>query len=274
MRIHLVTVVGVNVVILPHMLKHYAALGFDSMRLNVHLENYDDAILHCVREIAWEFKAEIASIFVGKWLLSVNPFLYGHTQRQNPADWFVLADVDELQVYPEDIHTFFERMERDGFDFVEGCVIDRIARDGGFPDVVKDKSIWEQFPLAGMITFPILKANILKVVAAKGFVKLAPGQHSALDGKGCPREQEYIPVHHFKWWNGLKQRLETRIALYQSYEQTIWRESQRFLDYYEQHNGKFDLADPKLFIAESTEEYALWPDVKQQVLAVAKEHGG
>ncbi len=273
MRIHLVTVVGSNAVLLPHMLEHYAALGFDSIQINVHLETYDDPLLDRVQAISREFGAEIASIFIGKWVQTVNPFLYEQTKRHNLADWFVLADVDELQIYTEDIHTLIARVEKDGFDYVEGCIVDRIARDGGFPDVVTSRSIWEQFPLAAMITFPILKANILKVVAAKGFVYLAPGQHAALNGKGCPREQAYIPVHHFKWWSGLVERLKARVAFYRSHDEPIWQESQRFLDYYEERQGRFDLSDPGLFVAESTTEYPLWPEVKRQVLAVAKERG-
>ena len=264
---------GANAVLLPHTLAHYASLGFDSLIVNVHLTSYDDPLLPRVRAIAQEFGAEIGSIYIGKWLKSVNTFLYGQTLCERPNDWFVLADVDEFQIYPEDIRTFFSKMDEAKFDFVEGCVIDRIARDGSLPAVAADRAIWEQFPLAGMITFPILKANILKVVAAKGYVRLAWGQHSALSGRGCPREQQYIQVHHFKWWSGLTDRLEERVEFFKQHGVSIWDESQRFIDYCRQHDGKIDVSDPELFVAESGTEYTLWPNVKERVLEVAKAHG-
>jgi hypothetical protein len=269
-KIHLVTVVGSDVEFLPHMLAHYVDFGFDSLLVNVHLDSYGDALFDRVRKITDKFNGEIWSVFVGKWLQSVNPFLYAHTLRQKPHDWFVLADLDELQVYPEDLRSFFFKMDQSGFDFVEGCIVDRIARDGSLPKLVNDKTIWEQFPLAGLITYPILKANILKVVAAKGFVRLAPGQHSALNGRGCPREQMFIPVHHFKWQEGLVERLQKRVELYKLYGEPIWPESQKFLDYYEQHYGKVDVADPNFFLAESTRKYPLWGVVKDRVLSIAK----
>ncbi len=273
MNIHLVTVVGSDVELLPHMLAHYAGFGFDSLLVNVHLEKYDDPLLARVQEISTEFGAEICSVFVGKWLQCVNPFLYRYTRRQKLSDWFVLADVDELQIYPEDIRSFLTRMDHLGFDFVEGCMIDRVARHGDFPEIVRDKTIWEQFPLAGLITYPVLRANILKVVAAKGFVELAPGQHFALNGRGSPRDEFYIPVHHFKWCKGIVRRLKKRAEFYKLYDEPIWSESQRFVEYYDQHNGKIDVSDPNFFLAESTTDHPLWRSIKKQVLSVAKFHG-
>jgi len=273
MKIHLVTVVGSNVELLPHMLAHYAAFGFDSLVVNAHLESHDDPLFMKIQAIGREFGAEVCSVFIGKWLQSVNPFLYAHTQRQKPGDWFVLADVDEFQIYPEGIRPFFARMDRRGFDFVEGCMIDRVARDGGFPEIKSDEAIWKQFPLAGLVTYPILKGNILKVVAARGFVKLAPGQHSTLGGNRPPRDEVYIPVHHFKWWKGVVERLRKRVELYKLYKEPIWLESQRFLDYYERHNGKIDVLDPSFFLAESTTDYPLWGVVKNRVLSLARSQG-
>jgi hypothetical protein len=162
-------------------------------------------------------------------------------------------------------------MDALGFDYVEGCMIDRIAKDGSFPSVVDDITVWEQFPLAGLITYPVLTANILKIVAAKGFVNLGLAQHSACNGLGCPRECEYIAVHHFKWSKGIVERLRRRIELYKTYGEAIWPESQKFLEYVEQHGGKIDVSDPAFCLAESTTQYPFWEVVKQNVWCTAKE---
>jgi hypothetical protein len=255
------------------MLDHYARLGFDSLTVNVHLDRCSDPLLQEVTTIARSFGAEIGSVFAGKWLQSVNPFLYGHSQRQKPSDWFVLADIDELQVYPTNLRTFFEQMDSLGFDYIEGCIVDRIARDGTLPAVVDDVAIWDQFPLAGLITYPVLRANILKIVAAKGFVNLTPGQHSACNGIGCPRDCQYIPVHHFKWSASVVERLRKRVELYKTFDEPIWPESQRFIDYMEQHCGKIDVSDPTFCLAESAMQYPLWEAVKNRVFFTAKAFG-
>jgi hypothetical protein len=252
------------------MLAHYAELKFDSLLVNVHIERYDDPLLDSVREITKRFHADIDSIYVGKWLQSVNPFLYAHSLRQRPLDWFVLADTDEFHVYPMEIHALLAGMDRLGFEYVEGCLLDRLARDGGFPEIVQSKNIWEQFPLAGLITYPLLGANMLKVVAAKGFVNIAPGQHSAQSGNGCPRDRTYIPVHHFKWSRGIVDRLRKRAEFYKQYGEGLWTESQRFVDYYDKHGGKINVKDPQFCLSESTMDFPSWEVIKRHVLSSAK----
>jgi hypothetical protein len=255
------------------MLAYYADLKLDSLLVNVHVERYDDPLLDSVREIAKCFHADIDSIYVGKWLQSVNPFLYAHSLRQRPLDWFILADTDEFQVYPKEIHTLLAEMDRLGFEYVEGCIIDRLARDGSFPKIERSKNLWEQFPLAGLITYPLLGGNMLKVVAAKGFVAIAPGQHAAQSGKGCPRDRTFIPVHHFKWSKGIVERLRERVEFYKRYREGLWTESQRFLDYCDKHEGKIDVRDPQFFLSESMMDFPSWEVIKRHVLSFAKFRG-
>jgi hypothetical protein len=266
-NIHLVTVVGSHIDLLPHMLHHYRELGVDSLIVNVHLEKYGDPLYEAVLEVTRAYDAEIGCVFAGKWLQSVNPFLYAQSRDKRPKDWFIMADLDEFQVYPRPLRQFLGEMENAGYDYVEGCVIDRISRDGSFPEIKQEVPLWEQFPLAGMITYPLLGANIQKVVAAKGLVKLGLGQHFARNGIGCPREREYIPVHHFKWFKDLVVRLQKRVEFYKAVNESIWVESQRFVDYCETHSGRIDVLDPQLLLAESAKDYVLWDQVKRMVLA-------
>jgi hypothetical protein len=265
MNIHLVTVVGSHIDLLHHMLQHYRQIGVDSLTINIHLETYADPLYGQILDIAKQYDGEIGAVYAGKWLQSVNPFLYGQAREKRPKDWFVVADVDEFQIYPRDLRDFLTEMEECGYDHVEGCFVDRIGKEGSFPEV-SQAPLWGQFPLAGMITYPLLGGNIQKIVAAKGTVKLGPGQHFARNGAGCPRQQEYIPVHHFKWSKGLIERLRKRAGLYKAFDDPIWVESQRFIDYYDAHGGCFDISDPRLLLAECGKEYPLWKYVKELVL--------
>jgi hypothetical protein len=269
MNIHMVTVVGNHLTMFDHMLRHYRDMGVDSLLVNVHLERYGDPLYEDIRVVSRRYHAEIVSVFVGNWLQSVNPYLYRHTMQQAPGDWFLLADTDEFQVYPRDVRATLRVVEEMGFDFVEGFFIDRVDKNGALPDVKSDTRPWEQFPLAGLMTFPLLRGNILKVVAAKGSIGIAPGQHYAYKGSGCAREDCFIPVHHFKWTGGLLERLRRRAAFYRSIGDDLWQESERFISYFETNGGKIDVSDFRFNLQESGTVCGHENELKAKVLADA-----
>ncbi len=272
-KVHLVTVVGSHVELLPHTLSHYTELGVDSLMVCVHLDEYCDPLYSAVCNICQKYSANVVGVYAGKWLRCVNQFLYHEARHAHPDDWFLLADVDELQVYPSDIHELLESLSSDGYDSVEGCLIDRIATDGGFPKVESNMPIWQQFPLGGMITSPILGGDMRKVVAVKGILQLVSGQHFALEGNGCPREKLYVPAFHFKWTAGVVERLERRADFYRNNQDPIWVESQRFIDYYRQHDNRIDVADPNFFIADCSNGYPQWDIVKELMIAQSRYDG-
>jgi hypothetical protein len=251
MKIHFTTVVGSHLSVFDQMLKHYKNLGLESLLVNVNLDQIDDDLYPAVCEICRKYRAEVVSVFVGKWLQSVNPFLYRHTMQQAPNDWFLIADSDEFQVYPEGVEDVLQRAEKEDYDSVLGFVIDRLTRDGTFPSVDENVSVWDQFSLAGLVTFPLLGGNIMKVVAAKGCVEICGGQHFPYSGSPCPRSRICIPVHHFKWTSGLVGRLRDRVAFFKSIGDSLWRESQRLLAHVEQHGGRIDVTDPAFMLAHS-----------------------
>lgn len=267
MALHMTTVVGGDLAVLEHMLRHYKDIGIDSLLINVHLDEYGNPLYGRVRSIARRYRADIVSVFVGKWLQSVNPSLYRYTLSQAPNDWFLLADADELQVYPSPVSSLIAAVEAKGFDFVEGFVIDRIASDGIFHSVRPDASLWNQFPVAGLITFPLIHANVMKVVAAKGSVWLSGGQHYAYNGRGCPRDLHYIPVHHFKWTSGLIARLKARIEFYKSVGDDLWLESERVLSHCARYGERINIDEPAFMLRNSGITCPHETDLKAFVLA-------
>jgi hypothetical protein len=266
-NIHLVTVVGGYVQLLDCMLCHYRDMGIDSLLVNVHLETYGDDIYRDVQAIARRYKAEIASVFIGKWNQSLNPYLYRHTMEQAPGDWFVLADCDELQVYPNGLAETISAADRGAFDYIEGFVVDRVAIDGELRKIDSDQSLWKQFALAGVVTYPLLGGNSLKVAAAKGSTRVLAGQHYALRGKAWPRNLDWIAVHHFKWTEGLLERMRRRVRFYKSVGDDLWMESQRVVDHLEQNGGKINVSDPRFLLSESTERCANEDKLKVFLLA-------
>jgi hypothetical protein len=145
-NVHLVTVAGSHVDILPHMLEHYRGLGIESFFVNVHLSSEADPVYEQIREITRRFGCGIASVQVGDWQL-LQQGMYALQRERYAHDWFVLADQDELQFYPGGIPAIVEDCAERGWDYIRGCFVDRVAANGTFPEPVSDVPIREQYPL-------------------------------------------------------------------------------------------------------------------------------
>jgi hypothetical protein len=265
MKVHLTTVVGSYVKVLPHMLAHYRELGVESFLINAHLSHQGDEVLEEIEKVTAEFTSGINSVTVGDWETE-QVGIYARSRQQYPNDWFIIADQDELQVYPFDLFEVIRLSDQKGYDYITGAFVDRLAIDGGFPEVEAEKSIWSQFPLGAFISYPVLQADPRKVVAAKGHVALCKGQHKALSGKGCPAEEFFIQVHHFKWVADIAERLRKRALTQKQAKVMEWGESQRFISYYEKHGGKFDITDSRLLISKRYKDYEFWEQIREMFI--------
>jgi hypothetical protein len=266
MNVQLVTVVGASTDVLPHMLSHYYEQGVHSQLVHIHAAHRDDPLIERVKDIADSHGAEIASITVAPWSESINPILYKLSRGTAREAWFVLADSDELQRYPDGLVEALRFCDRRGYTFLEGCFVDRIAENGLLMKVEPGENIWKQFPLGACISGPLLGAVINKVVAAKGSVHVGWGQHHGLSGVRCPASELYIPVHHFKWIDGLIERLQDRIKIYNLLGEALGVESERFISYY----GKdrcIRLDDPRFLVAPCAPDYPHWERLREWRIA-------
>ena len=266
-RVHLITVVGGSVDVLPHMLRHYRTLGLSSLQVHVILSHADDPVLQQVTAHAAELDTTIASVTIGEWQ-QIQSRLYLAPREAARDDWFVLADHDELHVYGRDLQELIELCERRHWDHVTGCFVDRVRADGRIGVVDRDRPLGDQFPLGGWIGYPLLRADPRKVVLVKGAVPLLAGQHLALGGTACPPEECFAQVHHFKWVSGLAERLAARASALNRQGRWHWKESQRFVNYYHAHGGRFDLTDERLLVASCDPCYQRWEDVKRIALSL------
>jgi hypothetical protein len=266
-KLALITVAGARVDVLPHMLSHYQALGVDDFIIHAHAQACDDSVLEDISRSASKVGAKIASTNVGPWITNLNSILYTISRSScSNDDWFIIADQDELQVYPDDLRSIISYCDRHGYTYIEGCLIDRLSADGKLLEVHDDRSVWEQFPLGSIISGALLGAVINKVVAVKGNIRLGDGQHLSYSGIGCPIASAYVPVHHFKWVQGLLAQMERRVDLNSRYRNPnndlYTAECRRFLEYYGKE-GRINLNDPSLLVAHCNPDYLYWEKLKE-----------
>lgn len=240
---NLVTVVGENTHILPHMLKHYEN-KIDKAYVAVYRQGKDDGILEEIEELGIE---PFMVITEDKYNWKRVTEIYNTVKQTKPNDWWIVADDDELQVYPDNLDVIVKHCERNGYDFVTGGFLDRIGIDGTFPEVTRETDIHKKFPLAGFFRYPMSGACPNKVTLMKGYQDITSGQHYAsfADGtnswgtkhpKRMPVEEVFTQVHHFKWDSTCIKRIkkvadinkdyafsEEYLKMYNSIKDTDWK---------------------------------------------------
>ena len=203
--LNLVTVVGENTHILPHMLKHYEN-KVDKIYVGVYRQSENDNILEEIEELG----IDPFMVFTdSKYNWNRVTDIYNSIKGTKPTDWWIVSDDDELQVYPYDIEDIVEHCERSGYEFVTGGFLDRIGKDGTFPKVTRETDLHKAFPLGGFFRYPMSGACPNKATLMKGSMRVTSGQHyiqfadntswGAKHPKRMPIEEVFTQVHHFKW---------------------------------------------------------------------------
>ncbi|MGK5447126.1 glycosyltransferase family 2 protein [Streptomyces radiopugnans] len=257
---------------IPHFINHYRSLGIESFYITCHAEFEGDPGFQLCKKYVRECGLDAFHAHVGPWSLDLNQRLLRHAMDENPADWYVVADSDEFQVYDRPLPELVELCEADGYDYVGGCFLDRLGEGGRFPEVQSATPLWEQYPLAGSVSAGLLRALPLKVPLVRSGVDLMSGQHGVCEGRGLPRSESYVQVHHFKWTATVVRRLEERAERFQDEARrkthgAIVRETNRFLSHVRRHRGVIDIEDPRLRIRPSGSDfhnYPLWTEVADE----------
>jgi hypothetical protein len=228
--VRLVTVIGHGVKLLPHFIKHYSRyvdeINIVVYQSDLHPDLHDEVsqyienqnnvkIVHTLTERIFDWE-KVTS-------------LYNFIKSKHKNDWWVVADIDEFHLYPDDdLPKVIQTCEEYGFEMVRGGFIDRIGRGGEFAELVDEVSIWEQFPNAGFFRYPMSSANPNKICLMKGSVEITSGQHYAkIDGQTTWKWQgwnhpqinpiDFVQVHHFKWDRTSIERIKTVAELNEDY---------------------------------------------------------
>ena len=278
--VNLVTVVGENTHILPHMLKHYED-KVDDIHVIVYRQSEDDTILEQIESLG----IEPCLIYTDdKYNWESVTYLYNLVKKSKPNEWWIVSDDDELQVYPRDIKEIIEECEREGYDFVTGGFLDRIGVDGTFPEVNPGTNLHKAFPYAGFFRYPMSKACPNKVTLMKGYQQISPGQHYAefSDGtnswganhrKRMPIERCFTQVHHFKWDSTCIDRILKVADVRKEYAYS--QEYRKMYHAIRKSGWKIDIEKPEYFVEKLKEfsyikynDYSKWNVLRDKIVKI------
>jgi hypothetical protein len=269
--VHLLTLVGGHVDVLPFMLQHYRTQQIDSFVVNANVPRDDDPLLADVKDATDRCGCGLNAVFVGDWQ-TFELSAWREAMVTRPNDWWVLADQDELHYHPDGLRSLLAYCDRNGYDSIMGGFVDRLSADGRFPAIDQSRPIWQQYPLGGVISSEIMAAYTMKVVAAKGHVEVSTGHHRADSGRPCPIENIFVQVHHFKWTDGVIERQRQRADTFRRKGMPYWTESDLFVQYCERNADRIDVDDPRFLLARCEPTYPHWSHLTARALAGRNVH--
>lgn len=277
MAVNLVTVVGHNTTMLPHMINHYKD-KVDEMFVVVYRQKDNDKILQEVEHLGIK----------PFWVVTEPKFnwervthIYNTVKLKYPNDWWLVSDDDELQVYPYSTKDIVKECNKHNYEFVTGGFLDRIGEDGIFPEVQIDSNIQQLFPYGGFFRYPISGACPNKVTLMKGNINLTSGQHYVDLGDGktswgkshpkrFPIEEVFTQVHHFKWDSTVIQRVKEVSETKAEY--TYWKEYKIMYDSIVDNNYKINIKNPE-YMFEKLQDfsyigYKQWNQLREKIVLI------
>lgn len=288
-KLNLVTVVGdfhINLT-LVQMLKHYEPM-VDTICINY----YSTAKLTRIRsEEIQEFykylvdfgldtsKIAILSRSGKKFDWDEVTTFYNKTTELDLDAYWLIADCDEFHYWPVAPRDIAEECKQKGYTFVTGGFLDRLGKDGSFPEIEgPGTNLDPLFPKVGFFRYPLSGACPNKVVMVKGGQKVVSGQHYALfPDKSTswgtkhplryPVEDCFVQVHHFKWDSTILLRLDEVVKSKCSYFEEYDRMRRSIRD------GKLDISKKEFCFEEfdptlGYDSYRHWFKVRNLIIKV------
>lgn len=278
-KINLVTVVGHNTTMLPHMLNHYKDI-VDNIYVVVYRQHPLDGILE-----------EVTNLGITPYKIVTEPKfnwervteLYNEVKRTKADEWWIVSDDDEMHLYPKNIQELIKECDENGWEFITGGFVDRIGEFGRFMPVDMNTDVWKQFPYVGFFRYPMSGAMPNKVCVMKGSVDVTPGQHFAVIGdtdtwrergwnhpKRYPIERGFVQVHHFKWDSSVLDRIKEVSETREDY--TYWREYRKMYRNIKKSGFKIDIDNPKYYMEKNIKkdfnEYSHWKELTKVIVNI------
>jgi hypothetical protein len=282
--IRALSVIGHGTNLIPHFVEHYSKY-VDEIQLIVYQSVVHPTLISDVKELVKDYKNVkiVKTIEDRAFDWEKVTALYNMVKSKKPNDWWVIADIDEFHLYPDDSLTnIIKTCEEYGWDLVRGGFIDRIGPDGEFSELKDDVNIFKQFPNMGFFRYPMSKACPNKVCVMKGYVEITAGQHYAkINGQTTWRWQgwnhplihphRFVQVHHFKWDKTSIDRIKSVASVSKEY---AYSDEYRTM-YKELFKTKFkiDLNDPE-FMFESSDgqaeyrRYRQWDKLIKKIMSI------
>ena len=281
--IRALSVIGHGVNLIPHFIDHYSKY-VDEIQFVVYQSPIHPTLINDVKEAIKDHKNVkiVKTIENTEFDWSKVTALYNLMKSKNPNDWWVIADIDEFHLYPnDDLRKLIEHCGYNGWDLVRGGFIDRIGPEGTFSKLEPNTNIFNQFPNAGFFRYPMSKACPNKVCVMKGYIELTDGQHYAkIDGYttwkwqgwGHPliNPHSYVQVHHFKWDSSSIERIKAVADVKQSYSYSD--EYKLMYDRIRKSKFKIDLTNPEYMFETCTKSqfgyYKQWNKLIKKIMTI------
>jgi hypothetical protein len=281
--IRVLSVIGHGVNLIPHFIDHYSKY-VDEIQFVVYQSPIHPTLINDVKEAIKDHKNVkiVKTIENTEFDWSKVTALYNLMKSKNPNDWWVIADIDEFHLYPnDDLKILITNCDKYGWDLVRGGFIDRIGPDGAFSKLEPNTNIFNQFPNAGFFRYPMSKACPNKICVMKGYIELTDGQHYAkIDGYTTWKWQgwnhplinphSYIQVHHFKWDSSSIERIKAVADVKQSYSYSD--EYKLMYDRIRKSKFKIDLTNPDYMFETCTKSqfgyYKQWNKLIKKIMTI------
>ena len=279
MKLNLVTVVGNNITMLPHMIKHYQDV-VDEIYVVVYRQDENDTILSDIEELGIKpYKVVVEPKY--NWERVTE--LYNEVKQTKPNEWWIVSDDDEFHIYPKPIREMIGECEENGWEFITGGFLDRIGIGGTFPIVTNKTNIWKEFPLGGFFRYPMSGAMPNKCCVMKGSVDVTSGQHFAVIGdtdswrergwnhpKRYPIEKGFVQVHHFKWDSTCIERIKEVSKIKKEY--TYWKEYREMYIRLKRNKFLIDINEKDYYIDSidtyDYSDYKHWSELTQKIVEI------
>ncbi|MEM7671641.1 MAG: hypothetical protein AAF317_21390 [Pseudomonadota bacterium] len=233
--------VDLELAMLPHFLKYYAALGVAPQHVHIILNSADPKSLRLAE--AETIIADFGGATPKRWVAEYTSDSMWQMRRAlqaevaNPDDFLLSADIDEHHVYPASLDEVAAELERTGANACQGYLVDRVAPAGALLPIKEAPSLAEQFPVESEVALSIIgtgkhhgKDATVKLMMFRPSVEPKRGGHNAQAGServtylaGArlaklpkttdPSFRFSFPfrVDHYKWTDTRQERFEKRI---------------------------------------------------------------
>lgn len=159
-------------------------------------------------------------------------------------DWLLEPDADELQIYPEkNLPLFLKKCDNVGINVLYGIWRDRVSQDGHLIDVKSPIGDSIQTHLSNQMPLMCALRTAGKILARRCSIKVSDGKHSII---GKPKNMEIIylkemlSVMHYKWVNGVIERLQHKVRMANSQGRLDYR-SLEIIEHIESHDLSLDV---------------------------------
>jgi hypothetical protein len=197
--------------LLPYFLEHYDALGCDNNVIFLHdgpSAEENELCGKAVTELGWKVRHVSSRSSFGEGELR-RALFDSFRRAASPEDYILCANADEFQVWEEPP----SHAAGEGFDLVVGRLEDRFndALTGIEEGATLEASYPISHPHLSKVLFPRRPRLRDKIVMAKVRIPVNYQKSIHIESKTDGlRVTGNIPIHHYKWREGLLERLRTR----------------------------------------------------------------